>query len=117
MLRSVLEWALHFVLSGAAVFIVAKIAPGVRVASFGAAVLFAVVQAILSTLAWGILAPLTVTFSVLTLGVGFFVVHGLVFSLAARVVSGVSVSGFFAAAIAAVLLSLVSSAIHFLFGR
>jgi putative membrane protein len=107
----VLALLLKFALSAVSVLIVAAVMPGMKVRSFFDAFGFAIVVAILNVIAWKLLAPLTYTFGVLTLGVGFLIVNGLVFLIAQKVVRGVEISGCLVASIAAVLVGLVNSAI------
>lgn len=102
----------EFALSAVSVLIVSAVLPGMKVRSFIDAFLFAVVVAVLNVLAWHtFLAIFSVSFSVLTLGIGFFIVNGLIFLLAQKVVRGVEISGCFIASVAAVLVSLCNSAI------
>ncbi|GAC1351685.1 MAG: hypothetical protein NVSMB1_07090 [Polyangiales bacterium] len=82
-----------------------------RVKRFTDAIAFAVVVAILSTIAWHFLWPLSVTFSVLTFGIGILIINGFIYLLAQRVVKGVEFSGCLVAAIASILVSVVNSAI------
>lgn len=103
---------LQFVLSAVSVLIVAAVLPGMKVRSFFDALGFSVVVAILNVLAWKtFLAIFSVGFSVITLGVGFFIINGIIFLLAQKVVRGVEISGCLIASIAAVLVSLCNSAI------
>jgi putative membrane protein len=106
----------HLLLTGVRVFIVAKLMPGARVTSYGSAVFFAFVVAVLNAIAWHFLAPLTVTFSVLTLGLGVLVVNGILFLMAGRV-AGVEFSGCITAALASVGVTLINWGMHFVVGH
>lgn len=110
---SLVHAAVHLVSSAISVFVVAKVLPGVKVKSFGAALAFALVVALLNVLTWHVLSPLTLPFKWLTLGVGGFVINGIVFLIAARIVGGVKVSGCIMAAIAAACVTFVN---HFIRG-
>lgn len=110
---SLLHAAVHLASSAISVFVVAKVLPGVKVKSFGAAIAFAIVVAILNVVTWHLLAPLTLPVKWLTLGVGGFVINGVVFLLAARIVGGVKISGCIMAAIAAAAVTFVN---HFIRG-
>ena len=103
---------LRFVVTGLSVLIVAAFMPGMKVKSFFDAFAFAVVAAIFNVLAWGVFGLITWPFAVLTLGIGMFIVNGLVFMLATKIVKGVEISGCFVAAIASVLVALVNSGIQ-----
>lgn len=111
MLSHPLRTLLEFVLSAVSVMIVSALLPGMKVRGFVDALLFAVVTALLNVLAWHtLLAVFTVTISVLTLGIGMFIINGLIFLIAQKLVRGVEISGCFIASIAAVLVSLLNSA-------
>ena len=102
---------LKFVLYGVSVLIVGAVMPGMRVRRFIDAIGFAVVVAILDTIAYHWLWPISVGFGVITVGIGFLIINGLIFLLAQKVVRGVEISGCFVAAIASLLVSIVNSAI------
>jgi putative membrane protein len=109
-----LQILLRFALSGVSVLIVAAIMPGFRVKDFGSAFGFAIVVAIFNVLAWKVFGLVTWPFAVLTLGIGYFIVNGLIFLGAQKIVKGVEISGCFVAAIAALLVGVVNSAIGML---
>ncbi|APR88202.1 putative membrane protein [Minicystis rosea] len=106
----------HLFFSGVSVFIVAKLLPGVQAKSLTSSIAFAFVVAVLNVIAWWLLAPLTLPFKWLTLGVGGFIINGVIFMLAARIVGGVKVSGCVMAAIAAFCVTLVNQAIQHVIG-
>lgn len=111
-MSNVVRLLLELLLSGVSVLIVAAVLPGMKVRSYLDAFGFAVVVAVLNVLAWKtFLAIFSVGFSVLTLGVGFFIINGLIFLVAQRIVKGVEISGCFIASIAAILVSLCNSVI------
>jgi putative membrane protein len=105
------QWAIRVLVSAVSVLIVAKVLPGIKVKSFGSAIVFAIILGLFNAIAWGIFAPLTVTFSVLTLGAGILVVNGLVFLMAGKV-SGVQVSGCVMAAIGSLCVTFVNGLLH-----
>lgn len=115
-MRWLLETLLHWVLAGVAVYLSAKLVPGFAVRSFGAAVLLALVLAVLNTVAWVVLAPLSIAFSILTLGLGILLINTVVFLLASRIVSGVEVTGFLPALLASIVVSLMKAATRLLVG-
>jgi putative membrane protein len=91
-----------------AVLLAAKVLPGIRVRSFGSAVLFAVVFAILNKLLFGVLVVLSAPFLLLTLGLFLIVINAFLFWLADKLVSGVEVDGFGAAILGSVLTSVIN---------
>lgn len=103
-----LGWILHFAVTAVSVLIVAKLMPGMRAKSFGSAFWFAIVLALFNVIAWKVLVLATLPFAVLTAGIGYFIVNGVVFLLAARVTDAVQVSGCFTATFAAVGVSVVN---------
>ena len=107
-----LQLLIGFLTSGVSVFLVAKVMPGFRAKSLLDALLFAFVVAVLDTIAWHVLGLLTWGFTFLTMGVGFFIVNGVIFLLGKKIVRGIEISGCFVAAIASVLVALVNAGIH-----
>jgi putative membrane protein len=99
----------RFLLTGLSVLIVAAVLPGMQVQRYRDAVWFAVVVAVLNVVAWRLLGLLTVPFTALTAGVGYFIVNGVVFLVAQKAARGVRISGCFVAAIAAALVGFVNS--------
>ena len=78
---------IHLLLTAVSVTIVSKVLPGISVRSYGASVKFSFVVAILNAIAWYLLAPLSWTFALVTLGIGVFIIDGFVFLLGSRIVS------------------------------
>lgn len=103
MLKLLLRWLLLAI----ALVAVAHLLPGVRVASFGSALVAAAVLGLLNTLLRPILVVLTLPVTVLTLGLFLFVINALMFYFAAEILGGFTVEG----AGAALLGSLVYSAL------
>jgi len=111
---TLIQALVHLLLTGVSVFLVAQVLPGIQARSLGAAIAFAFIAGILHALAWTVFAPLTLPFKWLTLGIGGFIVNGLVFVIAGRIVGGVRISGCFMAAIAAVCVTFVDHGIYYL---
>ncbi|MFT3778583.1 MAG: phage holin family protein [Ottowia sp.] len=100
-MRLILNW----LLSAAALLGVAYIYPGVAVASFGSAMLAALVIGLLNMLVRPILVVLTIPVTLLTLGLFLFVINALMFWAASGLLSGFHVNGFWAALIGSLLYS------------
>ena len=96
----------RWMLLAAALLLVAHLYPGVTVASFGAAMVAALVLGLLNTLVRPLLVLLTLPVTLLTLGLFLFVINALMFWSAAGVLSGFNVTGFGAALIGSVIYSL-----------
>ena len=102
MLKLVVRW----LLLAAALLLVAYLYPGVTVASFGAAMIAALVLGLLNTVVRPLLVLLTLPVTLLTLGLFLFVINALMFWAAAGVLSGFNVTGFAAALIGSLIYSL-----------
>ncbi len=99
----------RWLLLAAALLLVANVYSGVQVASFGAAMLAALVLGLLNTLVRPLLVVLTFPVTLVTLGLFLFVINALMFWAAASMVgSGFNVAGFGAALIGSVIYSLCS---------
>jgi len=98
--NSMLGFVAHLLITGVSVLLVSRILPGVRVKSYGSAVAFALVVGVLNAIAWTLLAPLSWTISVLTLGIGALIINGALFLIADAVIAGVEISGLFTAVLA-----------------
>ena len=96
----------RWMLLAAALLLVAHLYPGVSVASFGAALVAALVLGLFNTLVRPLLVLLTLPVTVLTLGLFLFVINALMFWAAANVLSGFNVTGFGAALIGSLIYSL-----------
>ena len=107
MLKLIVRW----LLLAAALLLVAYLYPGVSVASFGAAMVAALVLGLLNTIVRPLLVLLTLPVTLLTLGLFLFVINALMFWGAASVLDGFHVDGFAAALIGSVLYSLCAMVI------
>ena len=96
----------RWMLLAAALLLVAHLYPGVSVASFGAALVAALVLGLLNTLVRPLLVLLTLPVTVLTLGLFLFVINALMFWAAASVLGSFNVTGFGAALIGSLIYSL-----------
>lgn len=104
MLSLLLIWLLNAV----ALLVVAYVLPGVTVASFGSALVGALVLGLLNTLVKPILVFLTLPVTILTLGLFLLVLNALVFWFAGSVFGGFRVNGFWWALIGALLYSIIA---------
>jgi putative membrane protein len=100
-------WIIHWLLSGVALFIVAKILPGIEVDSLGAALIAALVIGLVSATLGLILKILLLPFIIVTLGIVYFLVNGLMLKLASEFVPGFRVNGCLPAVVGSILLSAV----------
>jgi len=107
----------HLLLTAVSVLVVSRVVSGIHVRSYGAAVAFSLVVAVLNAIAWHFLAPLTWIFVVLTLGIGALVVNAVIFLIADAVIDGVEIDGFGSAVLGSLGVSLINLLMHFVFGR
>lgn len=102
---------LVWILNAVALLVVAYLLPGISVASFGSAMIAALVLGLLNTLVKPVLILLTLPLTIVTLGLFLLVLNALVFWWAGSVLKGFQVNGFWWAVIGALVYSLVSAAL------
>jgi putative membrane protein len=106
-MRLLLGWAIN----AGVLLLLPYLLPAVRVDSFGTALLVALVLGLLNTLVRPVLVVLTLPITLLTLGLFILVINGLTFWLAAWLLDGFDVAGFWWAVLAALLYSAISYAV------
>ena len=104
MLRLLLVWLINTV----ALIAVAYLLPGVRVATFAAALVAALVLGLVNAVVRPILILLTLPATVLTLGLFIFVINGLLFWFVGSFIQGFVVAGFWWGVLGAIVFSLIS---------
>ena len=103
---------LHWILSALSLMLVAHFVPGFYVKDFLYAMLAAVVIGLINATLGAILKVLTFPLSVVTLGLFLLVINALMLKLAAAVVPGFEVRGFWPAFWGALLLAILGMIIH-----
>lgn len=83
----------------------------IHVASFGTALVAALVLGLVNTLIRPILVILTLPATLLTLGLFIFVINGLLFWFVGSFIKGFSVDGFWAGVFGAIVYSIISWAL------
>lgn len=101
------RWILHWLLSGVAVIIVANILPGIQVEGYGAALIAALVVGLASATLGLLLKIILFPFIILTFGIVYFLINGLMLKLASGVVPGFRVAGCLPAVLGSILLTIV----------
>ncbi len=109
-MRLLIKW----ILSALAVWIVAQVVPGIHVNGPVAALIAALVIGLVNATVGLIVKVITFPLTILTLGLFWFVINAAMLKLASIFVPGFEVHGFIAALLGALLLSLVSSLLHWL---
>jgi putative membrane protein len=105
---------LNWVLSALAVWIVSHVVPGISVSGPTAALIAALAIGFINATVGALLKVLTFPLTLLTLGLFWFVINAAMLKLASVLVPGFEVHGFFAAFVGAIVLSVVSSLLHWL---
>jgi putative membrane protein len=99
---------LVWILNAVALLVVAYLLPGIAVASFGSALLAALVLGLLNMLVKPVLVLLTLPITIVTLGLFLIILNALLFWFAGSILKGFQVNGFWWAVIGAILYSIIS---------
>jgi len=100
-------------LSALALWLVARIVPGIYVRDYGAALIATIVIAIVNTLLGWPLHFLTFPLTIVTLGLFWLIVNAFLLKLASVFVPGFTVNGFLAAFFGSIMLTVL----NFIMGR
>ena len=106
-MRLLLLWILNAV----ALLAVTYLMPSIQVTGIGSALLAALALGFINTLVRPVLTILTLPISVLTLGVFYLVLNGLLFWLASALLPGFEVHGFGSAIVGAILYGVIAWAL------
>ena len=101
-MKLLLTWALNAV----ALLLVPYIVPGIQIESFGSALIAVVILGLVNAVIRPVFILLTLPVTLLTLGLFLFVINALMFWAAASLLSGLAVTGFWAALIGSLIYSL-----------
>jgi len=104
MLRLLAVWLVNTL----ALVAVAYLMPGISVASFGTAIVAALVLGLVNAVVRPILILLTLPATILTLGLFIFVLNGLLFWMVGSFIDGFHVAGFWSGFFGAIVFSLIS---------
>jgi putative membrane protein len=110
------HWIIHWILSAVSLLIVTRILPGIQVDGFGSALVAAVVIGIVSATAGLILKLIFLPFIILSLGIVYFLINGLMLKLASALVPGFRVDGCLTAILGSILLTLVDYVLNLVAG-
>jgi putative membrane protein len=103
------RFLVHWLVIAVALWVTAFILPAVDFDSATALLIAAVVLGFINAVIRPILTILTLPITILTLGLFYLLVNGFSFFLASKVVPGFTVSGFWWAVLAAVIVSALSA--------
>ncbi|MCQ8896949.1 phage holin family protein [Limnobacter humi] len=104
-MKLLLSWVLYAL----ALMAVAYLLPGVHVNGFTSALWAALILGLVNTVVKPVLTILTLPLTVLTLGLFYFLLNGLMFYWVGSVLSGFRVDGFWWAVLAALLYSVFAT--------
>lgn len=91
-----------------AVVITAAILPGIKIRSFGSAVLVAIVLGLLNYFVTPFMVMLSIPITIITFGLFLFVINAIVILMASALVGGFKVDGFWWALVFSIVLSFVT---------
>ena len=103
------RFLIHWLIIALALWVTAYILPGVNVDSTQSLAIAAIVLGLVNALIRPILTVLTLPITVVTLGLFYLLVNGFTFFLAAKLVPGFQVSGYWWAVLGALVVSIISS--------
>ena len=103
-----MRFLLRLLLNAVAVFLAAQLIPGIGVATPGAALAAGIVLGLVNAVIRPVLILLTLPATLVTLGLFIFVVNAICLALAAWFVPGFTISGFWAALLGAIVISIIS---------
>lgn len=106
-----MSFLIQWVVSGAAIIITAYLLPGVAVEGFLAALVTALILGLINAIIRPILILLTLPLNILTLGLFTLVINALLIMLAATIVPGFAVQGFWWALLFGIVLAIVNFAL------
>ena len=109
-----LDVLIHWFISTASLMIVAFLFPGIEVRDFGTALIAPIVIGLVNATLGLLVKLLTLPLTVLTLGIFWLVINALMLQLAAAMVPGFFIAGFWSAFFGAMVLSIVSSILSLL---
>lgn len=102
---------INWIVSTIAILVSSYVLPGVSVKGVVPALVLAVILGIINAILKPILIVLTLPVNILTLGLFTLVINGFLILLAAKIVPGFSVEGFWWAVLFSLVLSLVNGAL------
>ena len=103
-----MKFILHWLVYALAIAITAYILPGVQVTGVITLLVLAIVLGAINAVVRPILILLTLPLTVFSLGLFIFVINALLIMLAAAIVPGFSVSGFWWALLFSIILGIIS---------
>lgn len=113
---ALVRFAKQFVATTVAVLVAAHVVPGISYSTYGALVATSLLLGLLNAVVRPLLVILSIALVVLTFGLGYLVINGLLFWLAGSIVRGFHVDGFWPAFFGGLTVSIVSTILNALLG-
>lgn len=110
-----MQLLLRWLLNAGALYLTTRVVSGIAVEGTGALLLAALVIGLVNAVVKPVLVVLTLPITLLSLGVFYLVLNGILFALAAVVTPGFAVSGFGAAFLGALVMSVLGLLFQALF--
>jgi putative membrane protein len=105
----------NWLLSALALWLVARIIPGIMVRSYGTALIATVVIAIVNVIVGWPLKILTIPLTMITLGLFLLILNAFLLKLASMFVPGFSIQGFLPAFLGSIVLTILNYILHRMF--
>ncbi len=102
----------RWVLNALALYIVAKILPGIHLLDFGSALIAVVVIGFVNALIKPLLFLLTLPVTIITFGLFALVLNALMLMLASALTPGFKIDGFLTALLGSILFSVITTILH-----
>jgi putative membrane protein len=104
-----MKFLVQLIVSAIAVIVTSLFIPGVHIDSPVTAIIVAAVLAFLNSIVKPLLVLLTIPITIFTLGFFLLIINAIIILIAARIVPGFTVSGFWAALFFSIVLTLITS--------
>ena len=112
-----MQLIVYLLVNAVAIIITAYVLPGVHVSDFFSALIAAAILGIINTFIKPLIVLVTLPFTILTLGLFILVINSAVILLAAAVVPGFAIDGFWWALLFSIVLWVVNSLLDLLLKR
>jgi putative membrane protein len=105
-----MPFIVKLVINSISIFLASALLPGVFLKSYPTAIWVALVISLLNAFIKPLLIILTIPITIFTFGIFLFLINAIIFSMAAYLINGFAIEGFFTA----VILSLIVSILNYL---
>ena len=104
-----MNFIIKLIVTAAVAFALSHVLKGIHIDTYWTALVFALVLAAANVIVKPLLILLTIPLTIVSLGLFLFIINALMVLLAARLVNGISIDGFWWALLFGLLLSIASS--------